>query len=170
MSKGGSSTTQAEIPDWIAEPAQRNIARAEASQQLGYMPYYGPDVAAFNPTQLAAMQANIGAAQTFGLAPAGMTAAQGMPAPTDFGGGMMGYSSGPLFELALAELMARRPGQVQAYNQLFVDPLTGQPSMISQQQEEDSNKKSSAERSKKDEEDMQAALRAWRSDEADRNM
>jgi len=127
--KGGSQTQAVEIPKWIEEPATRNLARAEAAQQIGYMPYFGPDLAAFNPTQTAAMQADIGAAQAFGLVPEGMTALQGMPAPTEFAGGMMGYSSAPLYEQALAELESRRPGQVAAYDRLFVDPGTGQSNL-----------------------------------------
>jgi hypothetical protein len=118
--KGGGQTQKVEIPKWIEEPATRNLARAEAAQQIGYQPYYGPDVAAFNPTQLAAMQSNIGAAEAFGLLQPGMTAAQGMPAPQTFAGGQMGYSSAPLFEQAVAEMQARDPAQAAAYNRLFV--------------------------------------------------
>lgn len=160
--KGGSQTQAVEIPKWIEGPATRNLARAEAAQQIGYMPYYGPDLAAFNPTQLAAMQADIGAAQAFGLAPEGMTALQGMPAPTEFAGGMMGYSSAPLYEQALAELEARRPGQVAAYNELFVDPRTGQsnlpaPTPIQTPQPTDYDR------------DMQRMLEEWRRNEQARN-
>ena len=119
--KGGSQQTKTEIPKWIEAPATRNLARAEAAQQIGYQPYYGPDVAAFNPTQLAAMQSNIGAAEAFGLLqPGQMTAAQGMPAPQTFAGGQMGYSSAPLYEQAVAEAAARNPAQAAAYNRLFV--------------------------------------------------
>ena len=118
--KGGSQTQKVEIPKWIEEPATRNLARAEAAQKIGYQPYYGPDVAAFNPTQLAAMQSNIGAAEAFGLLQPGMTAAQGMPAPQTFAGGQMGYSSAPLYEQAVAEMEARNPAQAAAYNRLFV--------------------------------------------------
>ena len=51
---------------------------------------------------------------------------QGMtPAPTTYAGGIQGYSSGDLFDQAVAELAARRPGQVSAYNKLFVDPYSG---------------------------------------------
>lgn len=69
--KGGSQTQQVAIPQWIADPASRNLARAEQAQRIGYMPYYGPDVAAFTPMQEAAMQANISAAEAFGLAQPG---------------------------------------------------------------------------------------------------
>jgi len=119
--KGGGQTQKVEIPKWIEEPATRNLARAEAAQKIGYQPYYGPDVAAFNPTQLAAMQSNIGAAEAFGLLqPGQVTAAQGMPAPQTFAGGQMGYSSAPLFEQAVAEMQARDPAQAAAYSDLFV--------------------------------------------------
>lgn len=119
--KGGSQTTKMEIPKWIEEPATRNLARAEAVQQLGYMPYSGPQIAAFNPTQQAAMQANIGAGEAFGLlSPGSLQPLQGMPAPQTYAGGMQGYSSMPLYDQALAELQSRSPNQVAAYNQLFV--------------------------------------------------
>eukprot|EP01050_Picozoa_sp_SAG11_P000684 SAG11_NODE_23_length_24947_cov_7.815518_16_plen_139_part_00 len=116
--KGGSQTTEATIPDWAKEPTIRNLARAEAAQQIGYQPYMGPDLAAFNPTQQAAMQSNLDAANAFGLnAPASVM--EGMPAPQDFGGGVMGYSAFPIFEQAQQELAARNPQQQAAYDALF---------------------------------------------------
>jgi len=130
--KGGSKsqTSTVTIPEWIKQPALRNIGRAETAQKIGYMPYYGPDVAAFNPTQNAAFSANIGAAEAFGLLPVGsLTAMQDMaPEPTTYEGGIQGYSSGDLFDQAVAELEARRPGQVAQYNKLFVNPTPNVPS------------------------------------------
>jgi hypothetical protein len=118
--KGGTKTQKTEIPKWIEEPAIRNIARAEELQKIGYMPYYGADIAAFNPTQTAAMQQNIGAAEAFGLsAPGALTPLQGMPAPQTFAGGVQGYSSAPLYEQALAELKTRQASDVDKYNKLF---------------------------------------------------
>jgi len=127
--KGGSETQKTEIPGWAESYMKQNLRRAAEAQQIGYMPYMGPDVAAFNPTQLAAMQSNIGAAQAFGLAPQGMVAAQGMPEPTTYAGGMQGYSGMPLYEQALSELQARNPEQVRAYDNLFVNP-TRRPSYV----------------------------------------
>jgi len=119
--KGGSQTTKTEIPKWIEEPATRNLARAEEAQKIGYQPYYGPDIAAFNPMQQAAMQSNIGAAEAFGLiSPGSLTALQGMPTPTTYAGGMQGYSSAPMYEQALAEMQARNPASAAQYNKLFV--------------------------------------------------
>ena len=118
--KGGSKTTETTIPDWIRDPAIRNLQRAEDVQRIEYMPYYGPDVAAFTPTQNAAFNANIGAAQAFGLLDpnSNLTATSGMPTPTDFNG-FSGYSSQPIYESALAELKANQPDAVAQYDALF---------------------------------------------------
>ena len=118
--KGGSETTETTIPDWIKQPAIRNLQRAEDVQRIEYMPYYGADVAAFTPTQNAAFDANIGAGEAFGLlAPGhGLTATSGMPTPTDWDG-FTGYSSQPMYESALAELKAKQPGAVAQYDALF---------------------------------------------------
>ena len=118
--KGGSETTKTTIPDWIKQPAIRNLQRAEDVQRIEYMPYYGADVAAFTPTQNAAFNANIGAGEAFGLLGAGhgLTATSGMPTPTDWDG-FTGYSSQPMYESALAELKAKQPGAVAQYDALF---------------------------------------------------
>lgn len=119
--KGGSQTTQVQIPQYLQDASRRNIARAEQVQRLGFMPYTGPQVAAFNPTQQAAMQSNIGAAEAFGLVqPGSIQPLQGMPTPQTYAGGVQGYSSIPLYDQALAELQQRNPSQVNAYNKLFV--------------------------------------------------
>ena len=118
--KGGKKTEATTIPEWLRGPAERNLQRAEAVQQIEYMPYYGPDVAAFTPAQNAAFDANIGAGEAFGLlAPNTLTATSGMPTPTEYAGGFSGYSSQPLYEQALAELKANQPGAVAQYDALF---------------------------------------------------
>jgi hypothetical protein len=118
--KGGSSSSVAEIPKWMEEPAIRNIARAEDIQRMGYMPWYGPDVAAYNPTQQAAAQANIGAAEAFGLVqPDTLTAYQGMPQAQTFAGGVQGYSSAPMFEQGIETLRQKQPGTMAQYDALF---------------------------------------------------
>lgn len=124
--KGGSTsqTTTTQMPAFMRPYVERNLQRAETAQKIGYQPYYGPDIAAFNPTQMAAFGSNIGAAEAFGLIPRGsVSPMQGMaPEPQTFAGGVQGYSSAPLFEQALAEFEAKRPGQAAQYNKLFVDP------------------------------------------------
>ena len=124
--KGGSQTSQVEIPKWIEEPSIRNIARSEDVQKIGYMPYMGPDVAGFTQPQQQAMQSNIDAAAAFGLVDPNLDAMAGMPQAQDFGG-VSAYSSFPMFDMAVAELERSRPGQAKAYNDLFVDPNLVEP-------------------------------------------
>jgi len=119
--KGGSQTQQVQIPQWIADPASRNLARAEQAQRIGYMPYYGPDVAAFTPMQEAAMNANIAAAEAFGLVqPGTLSPTGGMGPGTEYAGGVRGYGSANLYEQALAEAARKDPAAFQQYGKLFV--------------------------------------------------
>jgi hypothetical protein len=120
--KGGSQTTQVTIPEWVREPAQRNLARAEEISRIGYVPYYGPDVAAFQPAQTAAFQNTANAAGAFGMQ-GGMP---NMPEPTTFAPGVQGYSSAPILEAAMNELQVTRPGQFQAIADQFIDPYAVQ--------------------------------------------
>tara|TARA_R110002126_G_scaffold91189_7_gene217102 strand:- start:3312 stop:3992 length:681 start_codon:yes stop_codon:yes gene_type:complete len=116
--KGGSQSTVQEIPSWIQQPSIRNMQRAEDMQQIGYMPYYGPDVAALTQPQQQAMQSNIDAASAFGLVDPGMKAMDGMPEAQDFGG-ISGYSSAPMFEMALSEMQRKAPDYAKRYDALY---------------------------------------------------
>lgn len=132
--KSGSSTTTQEstIPAYIEHYAKQNLHRAAQVAQLGYQPYYGPDVAALTPFQLAAMDNNRAAAGAFGMAAPAVNTL--MDAPTEYAGGVRGYSSGPIFDQALAEYMARHPEQAARYDALFgnvvvpyVEPVAAPP-------------------------------------------
>ena len=122
--KGGSQTSQVEIPQYLEDASKKMLNRASAVQGVGYMPYMGPDVAALTQPQQQAMQTNIDAASAFGLVDPGLDAMAGMPQAQDFNG-VQGYSSFPMYDQAVADLAASRPGQVAAYDKLFVDPVTG---------------------------------------------
>lgn len=126
--KGGTQTSQITIPDYIEEAARRNLAKAEDISQIGYVPYYGPDVAAFTPMQEASFQQTADVASAFGLAaPTTQTDIMGgMPAPTQYAGGVRGYSSAPMYEQAVSELAEQRPAQAEYLQRFFIDPLTGQ--------------------------------------------
>lgn len=126
MSKGGSTSSSVEIPAWLENAAIENINRARDVQRIGYTPYYGPDVAAFSPMQTQAMQATGMGAEAFGLAPSGFDPMAGMPQAQQFAGGLMGYSSAPLYEQSVDMLRQKRPAQVAALEGLFIDPVTGQ--------------------------------------------
>lgn len=116
--KGGGSTSKQEIPKWVEEPSKRNLRRAEVAQQIGYQPYIGPDLAAFSPAQEAARDNTYGAAAAYGL---GAPTKSGLPEATDFGGGITGYSSFPMFDQAREEMRARDPNSAAIYDSLFGD-------------------------------------------------
>lgn len=118
--KGGGQSTKTEIPQWAEDATKKNLARAEQVQKIGYMPYYGPDVAGYNPTQQMAMQSNMDAASAFGMAPMGSDAMAGMPQAQEYAGGLTGYSSSPLFEQARDEVRAKEPNYAKEYDKLFV--------------------------------------------------
>ena len=125
MSKGGTTSGSTEIPAWLEDAAIENINKARDVSQIGYVPYYGPDVAAFSPMQQQSMQSTGNAASAFGLAPQGFNAMAGMPQAETFAGGLQGYSSAPLYEQSLDKLFANAPAQYRALNQQFIDPFTG---------------------------------------------
>ncbi len=124
--KGGSSTTEVTVPQYIEDAARRNLSRADDISKIGYTPYYGPDVAAFNPMQQSAFQNTANAASAFGMAGGGGTGMEGVPTPTTYAGGVQGYSSAPMYEQSLAELGRQRPGQKEFIDSFFIDPYTGQ--------------------------------------------
>jgi hypothetical protein len=125
MSKGGTTSGSTEIPAWLENAAIENINKARDVSQIGYVPYYGPDVAAFSPMQQQSMQSTGNSASAFGLAPQGFDAMAGMPQAQTFAGGVQGYSSAPLYEQSLDKLFANAPAQYNAMNNMFIDPFTG---------------------------------------------
>jgi hypothetical protein len=127
MSKGGSNTSSTQIPAWLENAAIENINKGRDVSQIGYTPYYGADVAAFNPMQQQSMQSTGNAASAFGLAPQNFDAMAGMPEAQTFAGGVQGYSSAPLYEQAVSSLAQNRPAQYNAINSMFIDPFTGAP-------------------------------------------
>ena len=127
MSKGGSSSQTTEIPAWLENAAIQNINKANDVSNIGYTPYYGPDVAALSPMQQQSMRSTGNAASAFGLAPQGFDAMAGMPQAQTFANGLQGYSSAPLYQQSVDQLQANRPAQFQAMADMFIDPFTGAP-------------------------------------------
>lgn len=117
--KGGSTTSKVEIPDWLENAAQDSLSRADDVSRIGYVPYSGPDVAAFSPMQEAAFGNTNQMAQAFG-----MGGGQGnyMPQAERFRGGAKGYSSEPIYNQAVGDLRQNRPGQYNAIMENFVNP------------------------------------------------
>ena len=127
MSKGGSTTSSVTIPEYIEAAAQRNLNKAERISQIGYTPYYGPDVAGFTPMQQAAFQNTADTAGAFGMAaPSSQQDIYGgMAPPTEYAGGVQGYSAAPIYEQSLEALAQNRPGQKAYIDSFFIDPTSG---------------------------------------------
>jgi len=117
MSKGGSTTSQVQIPQYLEDAARRNLSRASQISNIGYTPYFGADVAAMTPMQQASMQGTNQMASAFGL-PSVSDPMAGMPQAQDFGG-MQAYSSAPMYEQSLQSLAQNRPEQYQAIESMF---------------------------------------------------
>jgi len=108
---GGSKSTSVTIPAWLEEAGQEALARSREVSRIPYAAYYGPDVAAMTPMQVAAMRGTNQMAEACGSPTADVTA--GMPPAQDYGG-MSAYSAGPMYDAALAELQRRQPGTYDA--------------------------------------------------------
>ncbi len=105
---GGSSTSSIKVPKWQEDASKDALARANQVAGIGYVPYYGPDVAALTPMQLSAMQGTNQAASAFGMPTTDLAA--GLPTAQNFNG-MQAYSSGGLYDQAVNELKTRNPEQ-----------------------------------------------------------
>ena len=140
MSKGGTTSagSAVEIPQWVQDAGRKQYQTGTELGQLGYTPYYGADVAAFNPMQESAFRSTGTAADAFGMGPAstvpaGATfgahsptwATDGIPTAQTFAGNMRGYSGMPMYTQALNTLEEQRPYQKQQLEQQFIDPTTG---------------------------------------------
>ena len=122
--KGGSTTTEMKLPEWYTDAAKQALHMGEAVAQRGYVPNYGPQVAAFAPQQVDAMQGANDFSAAFGMGPARHVAA-GIPQAETFAGGIRGYSSIPLFDEAMAKYAAANPGQADYSKRFAIDPKTG---------------------------------------------
>ena len=110
----GSKSSKTEVPAYIEDASKQAIGMANARNELGYVPYMGPDVAAFNPMQMNAMQGANTMAQSMGLPTAGLS----LMAPEDYGNGVWGHSSAPVYEDSMARLQAANPELFDALQKL----------------------------------------------------
>lgn len=121
---GSRSTQETKIPAYIEEAGKKALERAQQIQDLGYVPYMGPEIAEISETERA-LNRNVGAmASAFGLeGPAPLT--MGDAAVTS-AGGVSGYSSYPAYMSALQRLQEQRPEQYAYLAGLGrFDPITG---------------------------------------------
>jgi len=117
MGRPSKEVTRTEIPEWERRAAQEAQAMTAGAARLGYIPYYGPEIAPLSQAEQAYAQ------QTQDLASAfGMYTPPSMPSGT-MGGQPM--SSGDVLDLAISNLQARRPEQYQALQGLLPSMLPG---------------------------------------------
>ena len=128
--KGGSNTSAQSIPDWVQGPAQDNLAKAKLAGEIGYMPYYGPEVAGLSPMQQQGMQRTQDAMAAYGMAPQGSQYQSSLPEQTTMGG-VSGYGSGNLFDAAVAELAMRNPEMAARYASAMSPVVRPQPAPAS---------------------------------------
>jgi hypothetical protein len=132
--KGGTKSAQVEFP-YYAEGAARDLVRkGRIAADMPYAPYSGPDVAAFTPAQVAAMQSAGKAAEAYGIIGKGQTPRivgdptaggafrGGFMDATNYGGGVRGHSSLPLFQQSVANLETLAPNYMDMYRQMY--PVT----------------------------------------------
>lgn len=126
MAKGGQEQQQQTpiLPTWQEKGYQQGLNMAKDVSQIGYVPYYGPDVAAFSPLQEASFQGTDQMAGAFGMPTTG--GQQYMPQAETFAGGVQGYSSAPLYQQAVDTLAAERPAQAEYLASFGIDPVTGE--------------------------------------------
>ena len=120
--KGGSQTASTTIPKWARKPMIQNLNRAKAMQRIDYMPYYGPDVAAFNPAQRAAMNSTGTAAKAFGLVGPKFDANKGLPRAQGYGNGIRGYSGQPIMQRAVNQVRKNDNNSYRRRMELFANP------------------------------------------------
>jgi len=119
--KGGRQVSETRAAPYLEQASRNLINQGQQLSRIGFIPNYGPSVAALTPMQQMGMQNIANQASAFGLlAPTDVTS--GMPQATDYGM-VSGYSSGDLYDMAMRELAQRRPEQYQAISRQF----TGMP-------------------------------------------
>ena len=128
-SKSGSETTETTLPSWLQDPVQRNLQRAEDLQRLPFMPYQGPEVAAFNPNQVSAFENNIDAAKAFGFKTP-VDAMGGMPEASKYADGSFGYDSNSLYDQALLDSQAYDPAAFNKYQSFFDTSVGAKPNPV----------------------------------------
>ena len=123
---GGSSTkTKVEnsLPGWYEDTIKDQLQKADDISKMGYTPYMGPETAAFAPQQVDAMQQAANWSAAFGGPGAqAVDVAGSLPQPTDYGNGMVGYSSFPGYLQQTEMLKEMYPGLHSYINSFVINP------------------------------------------------
>ena len=115
----GKSESKVKLPPYIEEASKGALNTAQALAALGYVPNFGPEIAAFTPMQQAAMGNTNQMAQAFGMQ-AQANPMAGMPQARTTNG-IAAYSSAPIMNEAIKRLKQRRPGQYDQIRSIFAN-------------------------------------------------
>lgn len=108
----------------MEEAGKLAVEEAKKIKEMGYLPYFGPEVAAINPYEQAMAQNVGGMASAFGLAAPAAMSMSGVDTATS--GGITGYTTAPAYFAALERLKETRPDQYEFFANLGrFDPITG---------------------------------------------
>ena len=128
--KGGSQSSQVQIPAYMEDALKQQIARAQAVQSMPYAPIMGPTMAGFTSGQKAGMESQAALAQRMGIIPQSYDVTAGyMPSATDVGGGLSAYSSYPGAKERVLAAFEENPELRRQYEGLYAPQPTYQETM-----------------------------------------
>lgn len=130
--KGGSQSSQVQIPGYMEDALRQQLARAQAVQNMPYAPIMGPTMAGFTSGQKAGMESQAALAQRMGIIPQEYDVASGyMPGAIDVGNGLTAYASYPGAKERVLAAYEENP-QLQRSMEALYTPETYQDFMRSQ--------------------------------------
>lgn len=130
--KGGSQSSQVQIPGYMEDALRQQLARAQAVQNMPYAPIMGPTMAGFTSGQKAGMESQAALAQRMGIIPQEYDVASGyMPGAIDVGNGLTAYASYPGAKERVLAAYEENP-QLQRSMEALYTPETYEDFMRSQ--------------------------------------
>lgn len=124
----GSSSSTTKLPEWYTNYAKPSLELANRVAQTGYRPNVGPEIAAFNPTQVGAMQQGSDWNAAFNTPGQQAPDIQSQLMPTNSSiNGQGAYSSFPQYQDMMAKFAELFPGQSDYLKGFSINPQTGAP-------------------------------------------
>tara|TARA_S200002703_G_scaffold60664_1_gene52515 strand:+ start:2015 stop:2779 length:765 start_codon:yes stop_codon:yes gene_type:complete len=131
--KGGSQSSQVQIPGYMEDALRQQLARAQAVQNMPYAPIMGPTMAGFTSGQKAGMESQAALAQRMGIIPQEYDVASGyMPGAIDVGNGLTAYASYPGAKERVISAFEENPALQRSYESLYANAPTYQDLMTAQ--------------------------------------
>lgn len=120
--KGGSQSSQVQIPGYMEDALRQQLARAQAVQNMPYAPIMGPTMAGFTSGQKAGMESQAALAQRMGIIPQEYDVASGyMPGAIDVGNGLTAYASYPGAKERVLSAFEESPQLARQYGSLMFE-------------------------------------------------